>query len=393
MPNTNKSIKPVRFIPFSKKEIFELCLNNAPESLDRTQLTQFYHMLSHVFHFEFYQISEALKESYVDTTSGHTFNELLNDLLNKANYEKISQQDLNTALNAASLFRIKLEVNFNDFSEVLLYCRGESIKTERIKTWFGLRSTKIQFAHYDRVVVYLKFADQLSETASIVDHQPNSTILKLFQNVPKADLEMLFPNTQVRMRLSDKLFIGIPALISGGIVISTKLGASILILMSLASYWIGSSTQEVSISKTEIFILLAGIGALGGYLWKQYSNFKNRKLRFLQSLTQNLYFKNLDNSEGVFHRLINEAEEEEVKEALLAYYFLVQTKGMSKKDLDEKIEHWLLQQKDCTLNFEIEDALHKLSKLGLVTNNNGLLTAAPLPNALKLLDERWDNYF
>ncbi len=33
-----------------------------------------------------------------------------------------------------------------------------------------------------------------------------------FQNVPADDLEMVFPNVQVRMRLFDKLLIGIPAL-------------------------------------------------------------------------------------------------------------------------------------------------------------------------------------
>jgi hypothetical protein len=29
--------------------------------------------------------------------------------------------------------------------------------------------------------------------------------------VPRADLEMLFPNARVRMRLIDKLLIGVPA--------------------------------------------------------------------------------------------------------------------------------------------------------------------------------------
>lgn len=271
-----KNISLKRFIPFSKKAIFEACQKYALPSLNQNELMQFHQMLSHLFHFEFYQINEALKESYADD-SKHQFIDLLNGLLNKANYERISQQDLNTAMDEASLFKIKLEVNFDEFSEVLLFCRGESLKTETLKTWFGLKQKTIEFSNYDHVVVYLKFNAELTPTNNSLSHEPSSTVLKLFKNVPKADLEMLFPNTQVRMRLSDKLFIGIPALISGGIVVSTKLGASILIIMSLMSYWLGVNQHAVDISKTEIFALIAGFGALGGYLWKQYSNFKNRK--------------------------------------------------------------------------------------------------------------------
>jgi hypothetical protein len=39
-------------------------------------------------------------------------------------------------------------------------------------------------------------------------NKPGVTLLKLFQNVPKADLEMLIPNTTVRMFNLDKLLIG-----------------------------------------------------------------------------------------------------------------------------------------------------------------------------------------
>jgi hypothetical protein len=34
------------------------------------------------------------------------------------------------------------------------------------------------------------------------------SLIKLFHNVPKADLEMLFPNSRVRMKTIDKLIIG-----------------------------------------------------------------------------------------------------------------------------------------------------------------------------------------
>ena len=59
-----------------------------------------------------------------------------------------------------------------------------------------------------------------------VGFEPNSTIVKLFQNVPKADLEMLFPNSEVKMRPIDKLIISSSALIGGAVVLVTKLGVN-----------------------------------------------------------------------------------------------------------------------------------------------------------------------
>ena len=114
----------------------------------------------------------------------------------------------------------------------------------------------------------------------------------------------------------------------------------------------------------------------------------------MQALTQNLYFKNLDNNAGVFHRLVNDAEEEESKEAVLAYHFLLQAgQGMDKTSLDRSIEDWFETEWNCALDFEIDDALHKLVTLGLVESDGSSLTAVPLEDAIVRLDRRWDNYF
>ena len=205
---------------------------------------------------------------------------------------------------------------------------------------------------------------------------------------------MLFPNTQVRMRLMDKLLIGVPAVVSGGIVLTTKLGASLVLLGSLLGYWLGLRNQPAEINEAGVMALLAGGAALGGYLWKQFNNFKNRKLRFMQALTQNLYFKNLDNNAGVFHRLVNDATEEESKEAILAYSFLLRHPGeLDRHELDRRIEQWFAERWDCVLDFEIDDAMHKLLVLGLVDEREDKLTAVPVEEGIRILDRRWDNYF
>ena len=411
MSNTDSKF---RFIPFRRQDIVDMCLQDSTPGETgpgetAADFRQLAHMLAQIFHFEFHGLLVALDDSYanldpdLDTRRVDIANEreqipfvnLLDGLLEKANYERISEAELNQALNESSLFKIRLHVDFSDFAEVSLFARGQSQRSEVLPNWFGLSSRRIDFTNYDRVVVYLEIRDDYQNPTPELSHcRAGATLLKLFRNVPRADLEMLFPNTRVRMRLMDKLFIGVPALVSGGIVFTTKLGASLVLLGSLFGYWLGLHDQQTELNQARVMVLLAGAAALGGYLWKQFSNFKNRKIRFMQALTLNLYFKNLDNNAGVFHRLINDAEAEESKEALLAYYFLlVSPEALTKAELDRQVERWFAAKWDCSIDFEIEDALQKLRTLGLVEESDDKLTAVDLERGIRLLDQRWDNYF
>lgn len=364
-------------------------------------------LLSAIYHQQFHQKLETLKAGYLpynpdrDTrilpTSDEPnldFPKLLGELLTKANFRQISEHDLNAALSEESLFKIRLFVDFNDFKECLLFARGVSERKESIETWFGFGKREITFTNYDRVVLYLEFNEDVDFDSTKMLPPRGTKILKLFRNVPKADLEMLFPNTQIRMKLSDKFLIGFPAIISGGVVLTTKLGGTLLLIGSLFGFWLGFSSQPVVLDQAAVLGLLAGFGALGGYLWKQFSNFKNRKLLFLKTLTENLYFKNLDNNAGVFHRLIDDAEEEECKEAILAYAFLQSEQApMSAAELDNQVETWFSENWQCALDFEIEDALGKLIVLGLVKFENGEYTALKPDAAIEALKFKWQGFF
>lgn len=193
------------------------------------------------------------------------------------------------------------------------------------------------------------------------------------------------------MKTVDKLLIGIPALGSGIAVIVTKLGASILLLSSLFSFWLGFSQKEVVIDQTHLVAMGLGLGTLGGFLFRQFNKFKNRKIQFMKTLTDNLYFKSLDNNSGVFHHLIDDAEEEEFKEALLAYFFLVTNKsGLTEEDLDQMIEKWLEEKYQSSINFEIRDALQKLEKWRLIQTDGTVIRALDLDQSTEQLRAIWN---
>ena len=411
-----QSIKKDRFIPLRKSDLIQTCLDDGRLSSD--QLNGFKilcQLIVSKLHFEYHQILEELKDSYapfdpnsdtlpVTNLTGEVllakqsnFTARFTQVLNAANFEKVTDQDLQEALQEESLFKVRLAVEFEDFEDVVFYRRGEYQQTETLSKFWGLLKQKITFTNYDKVAVYIKFKDANyfnQRKTTTVNFEPGSTIIKLFQNVPKADLEMLFPNSQVRMRTIDKAIIGGSALVGGTVVLVTKLGASMLVLAGLFGYWLGLSDKEVTINTQELIAMGIGAGVLGGFIFKEWSKFKNRKLRFMKALADNLYFKNLDNNAGVFHHLIDSAEEEECKEAILAYYFLVtHEESMTSEQLDNKIEHWFEEKFEFQIDFEIADALAKLERFGIVKSHDGQYTALPIKAAQAQLDEQWDALF
>jgi hypothetical protein len=405
------------FIPFRKTSIVEMCADDVPER-ERESFHGFTELLASLLHHEFRGRLEALKDAY------HPFNpdadtrtvaeldaderraaqerlvEELSELAQAANFERISTDDLNRAFEEESLMKVKLVADFDDFEQVLFYRRGEHHTSEQVKQLFGLRKRTIEFLNYAKVLVYVKFKDAAHFEAAgkkvgDLPFKPESTIIKLFQDVPRADLEMLFPNARVRMRRIDKLLIGVPAVISGIIVVITKLVAALLPLLLLLGFWLGVRHDPVPLDQGKLIGIVAGLAAFGGYVARQIGTFKNRKIAFMKALSENLYFRNLDNDAGVFHHLLDSAEEEEVKEAVLAYHFLrTADQPLTESELDQRIEQWFADRWDAVFDFEVDDGVAKLRRLRLVTDDGqGRLSAVSLDEGKRRLDETWDNLF
>ncbi|MGI9295445.1 MAG: DUF3754 domain-containing protein [Pseudomonadales bacterium] len=402
------SIEREHFIPFSAQDLVQLCLdNNSFREDERQRFADVCNLLLRYYHLYFHEKLRELKHSYAafnpdaDTiltcevsasdlkSRQQRLIDVLKDVVLAANYRQVTQEDLDFALQQESLFHIQLDVNYDDFEQILFYRRGESIRKGEVRSWFGLHRKTIKFVNYDRVLIYVKFKDETYFTArqrKDMYFKPGTTMIKLFRNIPRADLEMLFPNTEVAMRLRDKIYIGVPAAFSGVLVLVTKLGSTLVLILALLTFWLGYRDEPVFIDQTALLALGAGLASLGVYLWKQFNSFKNRKIRFMKVLTENLYFKNLDNNAGVFHRLIDAAEEAESKETVLAYYFLVASAdGMTRDEIDQAVESWLAKYGGMNVDFEIEAALEKLDELGLIEHIDERLHAVSLDTGLKNL--------
>lgn len=403
------------FIPFRKTDVVSMCADEVPEP-ERESFLGFTQMLASLLHHRFHANIEALKDAYhpfnpdADTrtlvqldqagrlAARQRLEEELVALARAANFILMDAADLDRAFAEHSLLKVRMAVDTDAIEKVMFFRRGESERTRQVRGPLGLGRRTVRFTNYARVLVYATFKDAGHFAGTPIERlpfQPGSTIVKLFQNVPRDDLEMVFPNVQVRMRPIDKLLIGVPAVISGAIVIATKLITSVGLLLVLLAFWVGLRDQPVTINQTALVSLGAGLAAFGGYLVRQVTKFKNRKIMFMKALSENLYFRNLDNDAGVFHHLLDAAEEAEFIEALLAFHFL-RTAGapLTATDLDRRIEEWFAQRWASRFDFEVDDGVRKLRELALVDEDvDGRLSAIPLGEAKRRMDRIWDGLF
>lgn len=409
-----------RFIPISKQEIIS-DLSNAScwnaESGKRFEL--FCAIFIAMYHFKFHAHFEELKRCYApfnpdadissirkysDSDKKTLHDKLLNEmkeLLNNANYEYLTKESIDRAMSEASPYGLEVSVDLSEYDDLVIYYRGSSSKIIEKRDWRKLFLTKysVEVPTYQRIFLLLKFKDEktriselTSQDAKLTEEKAqkkvqkarsvlpefvnqDSVFIKLFKNIPRADIEMLFPNQQVRLKLFDKIKLGITG--GGGTV-----GGVITAISKLA----------VALNPFTIVTAFVGLAII---IFRQVNNILNQRTKYMMTLSKNLYFHNLDNNQGVINYLVDMAEEEECKEALLAYYFLLTQADQhhTQASLDKVIEQYLSEKYQVKVDFEVEDGLHKLREEDLLIEREGKLSVVDLQTACKRLDKKWDEFF
>jgi hypothetical protein len=166
------------------------------------------------------------------------------------------------------------------------------------------------------------------------------------------------------------------------------------VLFLVIGFYLGVSAAVNESQMKSAFAAMSGLVALGAFVMRQWLRYQRQSLKYQKELTDNIYYRNVNNNAGIFDYIIGAAEEQECKEAFLAYYFLhTAASPPSQAELDRSIEAWLKGRFDIDIDFEVDDALAKLDRLGLLRRDGTRLSVLPPLPALARLDEVWDNYF
>jgi len=299
------------------------------------------------------------------------------------------------------VLRVEVKAPLDDFREVRFYRRGRHTEPFELADWFGLRKRKIEAVVYDDVVVLVAMKSQAElaarrklRTLARRKIVPGSVLLKYFRNIASSDLHALFPNVRVVMSNFDKLVLGVPA-IAGGIPILFNLYATVTVLFLVIGFYLGMNAAVEDKDMKTALAALSALAALGGFVMRQWLKFRHQSLKYQIELSDNVYYRNVTNNAGIFDAIIGAAEEQECKEAFLAYHFLhTATAPPTADELDARIEAWLRETFGIDLDFEVDGALAKLERLGLLTRRREQgkerLFVSPLDDACAQLQRVWD---
>lgn len=396
-----------RFVPRRVGQLTgELAAIEWDDPSDGDRFQAFSRLTSALYHYEFHAREQAVIEAWEgaadESRAASTLTAELSGLLDGANYIPVSMAELDEAMTNESLIPLRLDVDLDDYDELMIYRRGAHQETVSVPRFHGLRTSERIITVDERVAVHTRIKrqewfDQKGIDAGDRNLQPGHVSLKLFQNVPRADIEMLLPSTQVRFRPIDTLIVGVPALVSGLAVLVTKLLPTLGLIGLVIAAGLGFRDETPDLDQTAMVILFGGAVTLGGFGFRQWTKLKNRRVDYLKTLSENLYFRTLADGPGVVHTLLSSAEQQEVAEVLLAYRFLLAAPdGSTVAELDRTAERWLQDNCQQDIDFEVDDAVGKLRRLGVIDDedgNDGAMRAVPLPVALRHLDARWDDLF
>ncbi len=168
-----------------------------------------------------------------------------------------------------------------------------------------------------------------------------------------------------------------------------KIGLPLLSGLALAAWNLlqdmAAMIERWASSPSALWMLAAG-GI--GYGYKSFHGYQQTRQRYHLTLTQSLYFQNLDSNAGVLMRLLDEAEEQECRLAILAYWCLWRyggADGLMADDLDASVELYLDRYADLTLVCRNNAALAQMKKLRLIEETAGRFRALPLLQAIEIL--------
>lgn len=304
----------------------------------------------------------------------------LDGALQRANYHRLGQEEIEKAMMAASRWGVRMRVDFESLSRIEVYARGHVIAQKPCRNWRRfLRIELVDVPLYQRLVVIFRTQPTLGDPR----FDPRCLYLRMFKNIPQQDVDMVLPATKVRMSWWDHSSILLPSLYA----IASTLYRTLRYVLLLT---------VVGLLKTAALIVLVVFAFLYG-LKSMFTYTVNKRRRYHLNVAQNLYYQTLDNNAGAMLRLLEEGEQQEACEAVLAYFAaavsLRDCDGVTLAQIDAECNRLIGEATGVNVDFDIEDAARQLLHLGLLRGCGDRWYAKPLAQANHQLDQIWDHWF
>ncbi|GMN57380.1 hypothetical protein TIFTF001_026484 [Ficus carica] len=236
----------------------------------------------------------------------------------------------------------------------------ERIRIEKMKLMSIIKLLSritIQEPTFDRIIVVYRRAKTKKENE-------RGIYVKHFKNIPMADLEIVLPE---KKNPSLTPMDWVKFLVSAAIGLATVV-------------------SSISIPKADIRVIFAVLSAVIGYCIKTYFSFQKNLVAYQSLITQSVYNKQLDSGRGTLLHLCDEVIQQEVKEVIISFSILREYGKSTKQDLDKQCEQLIKDEFGERCDFDVDDAVQKLEKLGIVSrDDSGRYSCVELKQANEII--------
>ncbi|KAJ0726795.1 hypothetical protein HanPI659440_Chr12g0474411 [Helianthus annuus] len=232
------------------------------------------------------------------------------------------------------------------------------------------RSVLQEPAFQELILLYTKEIDQKESMG-----QPPVLQLKIYENIPIPDLPVIFPHKKLSFRILDTVRLDV---------------ASIL---GLLAYFINYKFENILTSPSAIVLDVIAASALVIYVSRIVLGYKQTWDRYQLLVNRTLYEKTLASGFGSVHFLLDASEQQQYKEALLAYAILLKTGSSQATYVRDQCERFMYDVFRKKVEMPIDKAVNTLMRLELVIEKEvGGLLPVPCSEAYTILKRRWNSF-
>lgn len=274
----------------------------------------------------------------------------------KANFRRLGDVDVEEAMRVAGRGGLKVKLNPDGVSSLQLFARGSAITTYRRRRWRApIRGVVEEMRVYRRLGVIVEPKDGAD------------VLLRLYRDIPVADIETLLPHAEIAMTWTDRLKVAV-----GGAGALGGVGTKVV-------------TGGLLLSPSTLAVPAAV--AFGGLGIKSFLGYRRARHTRVSQRTHHLYNLSIASNAAVLHVLMSMVSSQEVNEALLLYAVLSAGGCGDGPEAKSAVERWIARRFELRIDFELDDALETLDRLELWSDRDSLRVVEPA-QACERLRER-----
>ncbi|KAK3024608.1 hypothetical protein RJ639_043936 [Escallonia herrerae] len=241
----------------------------------------------------------------------------------------------------------------------------------------------------------LLYTEETGDSKDKAEEVP-SLQLKIYERIPIPDLPVIFPHKKLSFRILDTSPRELVAFGESGYLCKVRLDGSTI--LGLLAFFINYKFENILSSPSAILLDVIAVSALIIYVSRVVLGYKQTVDRYQLLVNRTLSEKTVASGFGSVHFLLDASEQQQYKEAILAYAMLLKARDVQVlcgRSIGDKCERFLYRVFKEKVEMPADKAMDTLMRLGLVKEKavdgkNGF-HAIPCPEAYEILKQRWNS--